>query len=266
MIHNEDCLDTMDLMLQNSIDLVVTSPPYENLRDYANFDFNKVSAQLYRVIKHGGVLIWVVTDQVLKGSESGNCFRQALYFKDLGFNIHDTMIWNKQHVFGGAGNPAIRYSQVFEYIFVFSKGRPKTFNPITVKTLSAGRVHRLKKVKDRRKEVSKGIVLKEREYIDGGDKIVGNIFTYFTYFTGFNKTTKDKIAFKQPAIFPDALARDMILSFSNIGDLVYDPFAGSGTTLKQAFLLERKFIGSEISAEYCEIIKERLEIAKIELL
>lgn len=262
-VFNEDCLDTFLFLDANSLDLIFTSPPYDKLRVYKgfSFDFHSVAKESYRTLKVGGVLIWVVSDQTLKGSESGSSFKQALYFMSLGFNLHDTMIWDKVNVFGTAGNPVQRYQQAFEYIFVFTKGRIRTFNPITVPVVWQNKIWSGRTRRDRRSSRITDCLTVKRDILNKDSKVVNNIFRYEV---GFNKTTKDKIAFDHSAVFPDALAYDMIISYTNRGDLVYDPFSGSGTTLKRAYLLDRKFIGSEISSEYCEIIHERLRLAEVE--
>lgn len=255
----EDCLDTMDRFPSNYIKLTVTSPPYGKLRLYHGFcfDFENTAKELYRVTQEGGVVVWNVCDSVIKGSETGDSFKQALYFLSIGFKLHDTMIWDKKDVFGTAGNPPLRYQQAFEYIFVFVKGTIKTFNPIRVDCLEPGRVYSGKTRRDRRSSKTTDCLTVKRNIANHDTKIHNNIFTYAV---GFNKTTSDKIAFKHPAIFPDQLALDMITSFSDPGDIVYDPFTGSGTTLKMAKKSGRKYLGSEISIEYKPIIEERLKL------
>lgn len=200
-------------------------------------------------MKIGGIVVWVVADSTIKGSESGNSFRQALFFISLGFNLHDTMIYKSE-------KPPLthnRYEQKFEYMFVFSKGKPKTFNPILEETKHFGKSRKSTTMRQdsdfTNNRSGKGNVKKY--------KIKSNIWEFNT---GYMQSTSDKFAFKHPAIFPEKLAEDHILSWSNKYDLVYDPFAGSGTTLKMAKINNRKFIGSEISTEYCQIIKERLNI------
>ena len=235
--YNENCLNTMAKMEDNFLDLTVTSPPYDDLRTYNgySFDFESVAKELYRTTKQGGVVVWVVGDSTIKGSETGTSFKQALYFMVCGFNLHDTMIYSKS----GMKNPSsVRYHQTFEYMFIFSKGKPKAFNAI----------------KDRKNKYVG---------IHGGEKSYrgefGMRFNVWKYNNGGNNTTKDKV-FKHPAIFPEKLANDHIISWSNENDIVYDPFMGSGTTAKMAIANNRKWIGSEISKEYCEIIKQRLKL------
>ena len=252
MIYNEDCLDTMSRMKDNHIDLTVTSPPYDNLRDYKgySFDFESIAKELYRVTKDGGVVVWIVGDATIKGSETGTSFKQALYFKEIGFNVHDTMIYKKNNIRPLTHN---RYEQEFEYMFIFSKGKPRVFNAIK---------------KDCVKQPSKDTFLVRNA--DGSEKrtiqrkkerIIGNVWQYNT---GMNLSTKDKMAFKHPAIFPEQLAHDHIKTWSNEGDIVYDPFMGSGTTAKMAIANNIKWIGSEISKEYCDIIRERLNLKNVE--
>ncbi len=248
-LYCENCLDTMSRMPDNFIDLTVTSPPYDNLRDYKgySFDFESIAKELYRVTKKGGVIVWVVSDATIKGSETGTSFRQALYFKEIGFNLHDTMIYGK-----GNHTPHNhrRYEQEFEYMFVFSKGSPKTFNP-TLKENIYKQSKRSAKYRNNREDHlspghTKGVVA------DMG--LPGNIFYYKI---GCNKGA-DAIASLHPAIFPEKLAQDHIKSWSNENDIVYDPFSGSGTTAKMAHLLKRRWIGSEISQEYVDLANKRL--------
>ena len=229
------------------IDLTVTSPPYDNTRNYNGFSFNfpEVAQQLYRITKKGGVVVWVVGDATIKGSETGTSFRQALYFKEIGFRLHDTMIYHKK-------TPPLthnRYEQEFEYMFIFSKGKPKTFNPILVDKIYTD--NRTKKAFSRNKTNEHDMGFSSNKT----QKIKGNVWTYLV---GGNKTTKDKIAFQHPAIFPERLARDHIISWSNPGDLVFDPFLGSGTTAKMALSEGRNYLGIEISEEYCEIARQRI--------
>ncbi len=244
-----------------SIDLTVTSPPYDNLRDYGGyiFDFEPIARELYRVTKDGGVVVWVVGDATIKGSETGTSFRQALYFKEIGFNLHDTMIYAKQNWMPLTHN---RYEQAFEYMFVFSKGKPNTFNPIMIDCKRAGELKRFNYECGTTNENSAMRSGRNRieTKITKDKKIVANIFTY-----GVSKggSTNDKIAFKHPAIFPEKLAHDHILSWSNENDIVLDPMFGSGTTLKMAKRLNRRYVGYEINREYCQIAEQRLEAEKI---
>ena len=250
IIHNVECAEGMRQHIPDeSIDLVVTSPPYDNLRSYNGYSFNfeEIAQELWRVIKPGGVVVWVVGDATIKGSETGTSFRQALYFKELGFNLHDTMIYQKKNPLPLQHN---RYQPCFEYMFVFSKGKPKTFNPITVATVSPdAKITTTKRGVDGVKVNGSGYGKKRNR-----TRIAYNVWTLNV---GKGQTTKDDIAFQHPAIFPEQLANDHIISWSNPGDIVLDPFMGSGTTAKMALLNRRKYIGFEMSAEYCEIAEKR---------
>ena len=244
---NIKILKTFD---DNSIDLTVTSPPYDGLRDYNghSFDFEGVAKQLYRVTKEGGVVVWVVGDSVIKGSESGTSFRQALYFKEIGFKLHDTMIYHKSPIFP----EKTRYPQTFEYMFIISKGKPNTFNPIIDHKNKPDSHKGGGKWNNMRKKdgtFSTGTRPKPREY--------SNRWNVWYIPNGYMKSTLDKIACKHPAIFPEKLAHDHIISWSNEGDVVLDPFVGSGTTCKIAKQLNRNYIGIDISQEYIDIAKER---------
>ena len=249
--YNESNLDTMAKMPDCFIDLTVTSPPYDNLRDYKgySFPFEDIAKQLYRVTKEGGVVVWVVGDATIDGSETGTSFKQALYFMKCGFLLHDTMIYLKQ----GFANPSSnRYHQVFEYMFVFSKGKPKTFNGIKDKLNNWGNT-KTGNTTQRQKDGS----LKEtgKRDID----LYGMRYNVWEVKNegGFNNV--DENTKLHPATFPQLLAFDHINSWSNKNDLVYDCFMGSGTTAKAAIAANRNWIGSEISKEYCDIIEKRLE-------
>ena len=254
VLKHGDCLDVMENIADNSIDLIVTSPPYDNLRTYNdninqwNFDkFKKIAKELYRIIKNGGVVVWVVADATIKGSETGTSFKQALYFKDCGFNLHDTMIYQKQNYVPLTHN---RYEQEFEYMFIFSKGKPKTFNPIKIPCKYAGTetwgsvsFHKTNK---------SGLVSVGKKKVNDY-KIHGNIFCYLV------GKVKSKKNIKHPAPFPLQLAVDHILSWSNENDIVLDCFMGSGTTGVACKQLNRDFIGIELDKNYFEIAKNRIK-------
>ena len=243
-IYNADCVEGMKYIHNDSIDLVVTSPPYDNMRTYNGYSWNfeETAKQLYRVLKSGGVVVWIVGDATVKGSETGTSFKQALFFKECGFNLHDTMIWEKT----GMLPTQDRYYNIFEYVFIFSKGKPKTMNFICDhKTTAGGRVQK------------KDSCINKGKQQDGVGTFIRNEYSRRTNIwripIGKNKETQG-----HPAPFPEQLANDHILTWSNPGDTVLDPFMGSGTTAKMAILNNRNFIGFEISEEYCDIARNRL--------
>lgn len=251
IIHG-DCIEVMQTFPDNYIDLTVTSPPYDNLRDYEGytFDFQSIANELFRITKDGGVVVWIVGDATIKGSETGTSFEQALYFKNVcGFNLHDTMIWNKGG-FSAVGSLKVRYAPVFEFMFIFIKGKIKTFNPI-----------KDRKTKHGGKKINGTI-----RQSNGSIKSMSKIITINEYSQRFNiweispqrQSGKDA----HPAPFSEQLAKDHIISWSNEGDLVLDPMCGSGTTCKQAMLLNRYFIGMDISEKYCNIARERIDNIK----
>ena len=236
------------------IDLTVTSPPYDNLRTYNGFtfDFETIARELFRVTKAGGVVVWVVGDATVKGSETGTSFRQALFFKECGFNLHDTMIYQKDVTAYPDSN---RYYQCFEYMFVFSKGKPKTINMISDRlNKTAG-----SKVHGRERKANGGFLEKSGFKNNRLIKKTGVRYNIWKYNVGFGKSYIDKFLISHPAIFPEALANDHIISWSNEGDIVLDPFCGAGTTPKMAKLLKRHYIGIEISQAYVDIINKRLD-------
>jgi DNA modification methylase len=242
-----DCLEIMKGFEAESIDLVVTSPPYDNLRDYKgySFDFEGIARELFRVIKQGGVVVWVAGDATINGSETGTSFKQALYFKEIGFNLYDTMIWAKTKMPQNHN----RYEQGFEYMFIFSKGNPKTFNGIRDKknTEAGATAHVSFRDKD-------GIVKKTSSF--NKTKIAELGLRTNVWFINSALSSSNRNG--HPAPFPEQLANDHIISWSNPNDLVLDPMNGSGTTTKMAKKLGRNYIGIEISPEYCKIAEDRL--------
>jgi len=253
-IFNESCLDTMGRMKDSSIDLVVTSPPYDNLRTYndsidqswGESVWKPIISELCRVIKEGGVVVWIVNDATVEGSETGSSFKQALHFMECGFKLYDTMIWTKQM----ATPTESRYYNGFEYMFVFSKGKPKSLNFIEdVKTKSFGKEYRPEKVVGYNK---KGVRPGRHSDKVKTIKEYTRRLNYWYIPVGQNRT-------KHPAVFPENLAHDHIVSWSDKGDVVYDPFLGSGTTAKMAKTTNRKYIGSEISEDYFKIAQKRLD-------
>jgi len=245
--HVSDCVDFMEKMPNDCIDLIITSPPYDDLRDYKGYKFNfdLIASNILRIMKNGGVVVWVIGDKI-NGGKSLTSFRQGIRFQELGFNMHDIMIYQKKNT------PFMRsnaYTNCYEFMFVLSKGKPKTFNPLKEKTVRNG----LEMLVCNKK--SDGINNK----VPGELKKEKTKTNIWTYAVGLGGTTSDKMAFKHPAIFPEKLARDHILSWSNEGDVVFDPMCGSGTTCKMAHLLRRQYIGVDISPEYIEIARGRIQ-------
>lgn len=247
-IYTADCVSFMDNeMEENSVDCVVTSPPYDNLRNYNGYEFDceKIAKSLYRVLKKGGVIVWVVGDKIKNGNKSLTSFRQGIIFQEIGFNVHDVMIYRKKNT------PFMRsnaYTNCYEFMFIFSKGKPKTFNPLKEPTVRHGME-----------------MLVHNKGADGvNKKILGELkkektkTNIWDYAVGLGGSTSDRIAFKHPAIFPEKLAHDHILSWTNENDLVFDPMCGSGTTCKVAKMLNRNYLGCDISPEYVEIAKQRI--------
>jgi len=254
-----DCCEQLKNLPLHSVDLTVTSPPYDNLRDYGNknsWNMPELVCELYRVTKAGGVVVWIVADGTVNGSETCSSMRQALWFKQVGFSLHDTMIYAKR----GFANPSIgRYHQVWEYMFVFSKGRPRTFNPIRDRKNICSRMG-ADAVRQRDGSIKKGSRggIKYREY-----GMRWNIWEYKIGGGNMADGEANKLVHKHPAVFPEALAADHIKSWSNPGDLVLDPMCGSGTVCAAAKKLGRRWIGIDIFPEYCEIAKVRMSQASL---
>ena len=256
----ENCIDTMNNRIPDeSINLVLTSPPYDNMRNYNgnySFDFETTAKLLVRKLAKGGVIVWVTNDATIKGSESGTSFKQALYFKSLGLNLHDTMLFIKNTTTFPARRTGKRYSQCFEYMFVFSKGSPAVVNLICDKPNKwAGTTNFAKQKSDRGKDDSLVFRKKFTPIPDFSPRT-----NAWKYVTGKGFGSSEDIAYKHPAIFPLQLAIDHIITWTNSGQIVYDCFLGSGTVAKAAQQTGRFWIGSEINQEYEYIIKERLKL------
>lgn len=255
-IYNEDCLETMSRMEDNFIDFVLTSPPYDAMRKYGgdktyhqrlkdkgySFPFEEIAQELVRTLKPGGVIMWNVADQTVKGSRTGNSMRQALYFMELGLNLHDHLIWYKT----GTPFPSpYRYRNVWENMFIFSKGKPNTFNPILKKNKTAGDVRDRRRERDHqgnRQTSKKTVVIKEY----GNDDNVWHISNHY-------HNSKIGTKYEHPAVMPDEICRRHIISWTNEGDLVYDPFLGSATTTRIARDMNRQYIGSELHKPYYDV-------------
>lgn len=258
-IYNEDCIFTMKRMIDESIDLVVTSPPYDAIRSYnkaIDLTWNEATwkpiiKELYRVIKKNGVVVWVVGDATVKGTESGTSFKQALWFMDCGFRLHDTMIYEKNSSAFPARRDSTRYTQIFEYMFIFSKGTPKCSLICDKANKWAGYTNWGRKVH----YTKDGTLVEDKKKIKPIPQFSprNNIWKYST---GFNDRTS------HPAVFPEILVKDHILTWSSVYDIVYDPFMGSGTTAKMAIINSRNYIGSEINEHFCLEAKERIDKLK----
>lgn len=249
MIYNEDCMKTMaDRLGDEVIDLTLTSPPYGNMRLFdGNFSIVEMASELYRITKPGGTVVWQVDDVVKDFGESLASFQHALAFKDAGFRVN-TMIYVRNNP-PPTGNMAL-YRRATNYTFVLFKGRPKTIN--LIRDLP---VVNHNKSETTRKRYPDG-TWKQTEVIHNGEfKVRTNVWGYNV---GGGLSTKDEEAYAHPSTFPEAFAKDHILSWSNEGDIVYDPFMGSGTTAKIATIHKRKCIGSEISKEYYDLAIQRL--------
>ena len=262
-IYCGDNVEVLSGFPDECIDLTVTSPPYDNLRDYNGytFDFEKLAAELYRVTKTGGVVVWVVGDAVVDGSETGTSFRQALGFMGQGWKLHDTMIYKKSC----PHPPNVRYWQEFEYMLVFSKDAPKTFNPLMQPKQPSSSIRQkyARNVFTRGKDgqlrsLSQAGHARMKKAAGNNNRVRSNVWE----FAVGGGCIGDALAHKHPAVFPEALARDHILSWSNPDDTVLDPFVGSGTTPKMCVEADRHYIGIDISEECCELARRRVANAQ----
>lgn len=253
-LYRGDCLELMKDIPDGSVDLTVTSPPYDNLRTYnGNVDewrfekFKDIAKELYRITADGGVVVWIVNDATIKGSETGTSFKQALWFMECGFNLHDTMIWHKISPFTHKN----RYIASFEYMFVFSKGAPKTVNLIC----------------DRKNKWAGVSVHGTLRQADGtlvetsGKKKRRKIKEFGARYNVWDMPGDNTNKTGHPAVFPVNLANDHIITWSNLGDVVLDCFMGSGTTGVACINTGRRFIGMELDEQYFTIAQNRIRDA-----
>lgn len=251
-IYHENCVDTLHRIPDEFVDMTITSPPYDDLREYNGYHFpvEEIAESLFHKTKTGGVVIWVVGDKTVDGSETLTSFEHAFAFKKAGFRVHDTMIYAKNNPI--PSDCGKRYRQSFEYIFCFTKGQPATFNPITEPTKSAGtKIKAFRITGQGRGNVPDEDIGREIKR----ERKLSNIFWYNVG----TASSRDKIAFEHPAIFPEQLVADQIRTWTNEGDVVYDCFMGSGTTGKVAELLGRRWLGSEVSLEYVRLAERRID-------
>ena len=258
-VYHGDCAKVLP-SLGVKADLILTSPPYDDLRTYGGgvFDFGSIADACVGALVDGGVIVWVVGDGIEGYSETGSSFRHALGFMRRGLKLHQTMLYQTTREAPTAPN---RYARVHEYMFVFSNGRPRVANIIRDKpNTTSGTVHRRKMI-GRYADNSKPHRNYKRNRIvspEFGPRT--NIWKYHTSpFSNANRFDE------HPAVFPDALARDHIRTWTNPGDLVIDPMAGSGTTLRAAKDLGRSSIGIEIHENYIDIIERRMAQEVMEL-
>jgi len=267
-IYNMDCVEGMKLINNDIIDLTITSPPYSNIRNYEGYDWNLelVAKELYRITKNGGIIVWVVGDKTKNGTEELLPYKQCLFFNSIGFNVWDTMIYAKNNCPFPSN---VRYNQQFEFMFIFSKGKVKTFNPIKelksekeIEKIKKGTINfksksfRNKDGTTSRADSNKNMLKRIENSGKNLEKTKGNVWFYNS---GYMVSSKDKVSFKHPATFPEKLAEDHILSWSNENDLIFDPFMGSGTTAKMAKLNNRNYLGFDSSKKYCDIANERIK-------
>jgi DNA modification methylase len=263
LLYLGDCLELMKKIPDESVDLTVTSPPYDNLRSYNGQEaftfekFQQIALELFRLTKKGGIVIWVVGDATINGNETGSSFKQALFLKSIGFNLADTMIYQKNDGYYPKHNHR-KYPCSFEYMFVLSKGKIKTFNMIKDKPNKTAGASMTGTVREKDGSVKPKHKSKQQVQHFGARPNV------WGYSVGFGKSSSDKIAFQHPAIFPEKLVEDHIISWSDQGNVVLDPFMGSGTTGKMAANLNRNFIGIEKERKYFEIAVDRITKAKPE--
>lgn len=252
-----DSEEVLKKIQDNSIDATITSPPYDKLRTYSNSNdawdfekFQKIADQLYRVTKQGGIVAWVVGDSTINGGKTLSSFRQALYFQEIGFKMYDVIIYEKT----GSGPPhKNRYFNAFEYIFILSKGNPKTINLLKDKLNNWGGHKTYTEIT--RREADGSLTKKGQKTIAK----YGTRTNVWKYKNGKGQATRDKIAHQHPAIFPEKLVEDILKSWTEEGDIILDPFGGSGTTTKNAIIFNRQFIYIEQVKEYYELAKERLK-------
>lgn len=266
-VYCAECSKAMEQMPDECIDLCVTSPPYDRQREYKGFtfDFEPIAKQLYRVTKKGGVVVWIVNDMTKDGCESLTSFKQAIFFvEQCGFNLYDTMIYAKRNYVPLTHR---RYEQAFEYMFVLSKGRPKAFNPIMIPCSYAGEIKKPDYESATSSEAGSAMRSRgqrkdhELEIVTSEEKIKSNIWYYYC---GKNHSTKDNV-FSHPAVLPEKLAYDHIISWSNPDDLVFDPLCGSGTVPKMAIQAHRHYLGFDIAQEYVDLSKRRIAEVQMSL-
>lgn len=251
-VHCMECVEGMEMLPDDCVDLVVTSPPYDAVRKYNGFafDLHQTGAQIHRVLKDGGIAAMVIQDQTKDFGKSLTSFRTIIDWCDsFGFKLFECVIYRKNGSEGAWWKHRFRVDH--EYIPLFLKGdRPAYFDkqPLRVPSKHGGKV--MSGSGNRRTDgATNGTVRREIN----ATKCRGTIWNYLM------AGDKNPLKRKHPAVFPDAIPSDLIQCFCPPGGIVLDPFIGSGSTAVQALKHERHFIGFDISQEYCDLCNQRLE-------
>jgi site-specific DNA-methyltransferase (adenine-specific) len=247
-----DAVEELKKIPNNSIDILVTSPPYDGIRKYNgfNYDLHATGKEIYRVLKDGGVAIMVIQDQTKNFGKTLTSFRTIVDWVDnIGFKLFETVIYRKYGAEGAWWNKRFRVDH--EYMPIFLKGeRPQYFNKDPLKIPSK---HGGKTMTGGGTRLTNGIRIPTRAITINPMKCRGTIWEYMTAGDG------TRLKHKHPATFPDKLPYDFIQCFCPPNGVVLDPFIGSGTTALAAIELDRNYIGIDISKEYCDLARRRIK-------
>jgi site-specific DNA-methyltransferase (adenine-specific) len=251
-VYQQDCIVGMRKIPDGAIDLVVTSPPYDNLRDYNGYsvDLNETGKNIYRILKDGGVAVMVIQDQTKNFGKSLTSFRTIVDWCDnVGFKLFECVIYRKNGTEGAWWKNRFRVDH--EYMPIFLKGeKPQYFNKdsLKVKSKHGGKIMTGFANRKTNGETGKSITKAINEM-----KCRGTVWDYLM------AGDKDPVKRKHPAPFPDKIPFDFINCFCPPNGIVLDPFVGSGSTVVGAKKLNRSFIGFDISEEYCNLTRKRLD-------
>lgn len=253
-----DCVEGMKKIPDNSVDIVVTSPPYDGIRDYNgfNFDLHETGRGLIRILKEGGIVAMVIQDQTKNFGKTLTSFKTIIDWCDnIGFKLFECVIYRKHGSEGAWWTNRFRVDH--EYMPIFLKGeKPQYFNKENLKVPS---IHGGKVMTGSGSRRTDGKTNARVTRPINTMKCRGTIWNYLM------AGDKDPIKRQHPAPFPDQIPLDFIECFCPPGGVVLDPFMGSGSTAVAAKKLNRKYIGFDTSEEYIKIAHARLRNTETQL-
>ncbi len=264
-LYQGDCLELLTMMDDSSVDLIVTSPPYADQRKrtyggiapdkYVDW-FSPIAEQLLRVLKPSGSFVLNIKEKVVNGERHTYVLELILKMRELGWLWTEEYIWHKKNSFPGKWPNRFRDS--WERCLHFTKNRKfAMYQEAVMVPVGDWKNERLKKLS------SRDMMRDESRVGSGFGKNISNWqgreMAYPTNVLHMATECGNK---GHSAAFPEVLPEWFIRLFTTEGDVVLDPFAGSGTTLVAASRLSRKSVGFELLDEHCQVAKERLGLER----
>jgi len=267
-IHCGDCREKLKWLPGDSVDLIVTSPPYADQRkkvyggihpnEYVDW-FLPVSKQLLRVLKPSGTFILNIKEKAVNGERSTYVIELILAMRKQGWLWTEEFIWHKKNCYPGKWPNRFRDS--WERLLQFNKSKKfNMYQEAVMVPMGEWASSRLKTLSetDKTRDTSKvgsGFGKNISNWVNRDKAYPTNVLHLATECNNKNHS----------ATFPPALPEWFIKLFTQEHDTVLDPFMGSGTTLLVANQLRRHSIGIDNVAEYCDMVKSKIQPAQMHL-